>query len=252
MGSRTSTNRDRIRYFKCREYDHFANECPNLIPEDSDKESDSARSVSLHLADSDNRLRYGTIFKHMKGRNGSTSFLPSKRKGGLQKKSSSEQCLTKEQMKQIYDKVELGEEVKIRKLVQQNTSISPKQEMLANDINQYEKALLSDRNKRKSNLQMEQWSILSNNIVYVRSEDNDMMNGINIKQINYRKHKRMYRKKGKEGREWLDIDFGESLEIMRSRYMDVYDEIYAEIVMTSRFDENGDLSMTYFVRIDMK
>ena len=54
-GSRTSTNRYRIRCFKCREYDHFANECPNLIPTDSDKESDSARSVSLHLADSDTR-----------------------------------------------------------------------------------------------------------------------------------------------------------------------------------------------------
>ena len=52
-GSRTSTNRDRIRYFKCREYHYFANECPNLIPEESDKESNSARSVSLHLADSD-------------------------------------------------------------------------------------------------------------------------------------------------------------------------------------------------------
>ena len=52
-GSRTSTNRDRIRCFKCREYDHFANECPNLIPDNSDRESDSARSVSLHLADSD-------------------------------------------------------------------------------------------------------------------------------------------------------------------------------------------------------
>ena len=46
-------NRDRIRCFKCREYDHFTNECPNLIPEDSDRESDGARSVSLHLADSD-------------------------------------------------------------------------------------------------------------------------------------------------------------------------------------------------------
>ena len=53
LGSRTSTNRDRIRCFKCREYDHFVNECPNLIPEDSDKEGDSARSISLHLADSD-------------------------------------------------------------------------------------------------------------------------------------------------------------------------------------------------------
>ena len=51
--SRTSTNRDRIRCFKCREYDHFANECPNLIPDSSDRECLSTRSVSLHLADSD-------------------------------------------------------------------------------------------------------------------------------------------------------------------------------------------------------
>ena len=34
--------------------------------------------------------------------------------------------------------------------------------------------------------------------------------------------------------------------------MDVYDKIYAEVVMTSRFDENIDLSMTYLGRIDMK
>ena len=47
----------------------------------------------------------------MKGRNGSTSFLPSKRKGGFQRKLSFEQCLTKEQVKYIYDKVETGEEV---------------------------------------------------------------------------------------------------------------------------------------------
>ena len=28
LGSRASTNRDRIRCFECREYDHFARECP--------------------------------------------------------------------------------------------------------------------------------------------------------------------------------------------------------------------------------
>ena len=121
-----------------------------------------------------------------------------------------------------------------------------------NDVNQYEKVLLSDRNMIKSNLQMEQWSILSDNIVYVKSEDNDIMNGIDINLIDYRDHKRMYRKMGKEGGEWLNIDFGESPKIMRNRNVDVYDEIYAEVVMTSRFDENIDLSTTYLGRIDMK
>ena len=137
-------------------------------------------------------------------------------------------------------------------MVQHNTPISPRQETFTNDVNQYEKALLSDRNMRRNTLQMEQWSILSDNIIYVRSEDSDIMNGINIKLIDYREHKRMYRKMGKEGGERLDIDFGESLEIMKSRYMDVYDDIYAEVVMTSRFDENVDLSMTYLGRINMK
>ena len=42
----------------------------------------------------------------MKGRNGTTSFLPLKGKGGFWRKIS-EQCLMKEQMKQIYDKIEL-------------------------------------------------------------------------------------------------------------------------------------------------
>ena len=187
----------------------------------------------------------------MKGRNGSTSFLPLKKKGGLQGKVQSELCLTKEQAKQIYDKIESGEEVKIRKIIQQNTSISPKQVTARKDVNQYEKALLSDRNMIKSNSQMEQWSILSDNIVYVKLEDNDIMNSIDIKLIDYRDHKRMYRKMGKEEGEQLNIDFGESPEIMRNRYMDVYDEIYAEVV-TSRFDENVDLSTTYLGRIDMK
>ena len=150
-------------------------------------------------------------------------------------------------MKHIYDKVESGEEVKIKKLVQHNTPISPKQ-----DVNQYEKAFLNDRNMWRNNSWMEQWSILGDNIVYVRSEDNDIMNGINIKLIDYRQHKRMYRKMDKEGGERLDIDFGESLEIMRSKYMDVYDNVYAEVVATIRFDGNVDLSTTYLGRKDMK
>ena len=58
----------------------------------------------------------------MKGRNGTTSILPLTKKGGLQGKIQSELFLTKEQAKQIYDKIESGGEVKIRKIIQQNTS----------------------------------------------------------------------------------------------------------------------------------
>ena len=188
----------------------------------------------------------------MKGRNGSTSFLPSKRKGGFQKEIS-EQCLTKEQTKQIYDKIETGEMIKLRKLDWQDVPSSSKQVTFTNDANPYERALLSDRTMKKgNNSQIKIWSILSDNIVYVRSEDRNIMNGVDIKLIDYQEHKRMYKKMNKEGGERIDIDFGESPEVMRSRYMDIYDKVYAEVVTTSRFDENVDLSTTYLGRIDMK
>ena len=35
---RASTNRDRIRCFKCREYDHFAEDCPNSVTEKDQSE----------------------------------------------------------------------------------------------------------------------------------------------------------------------------------------------------------------------
>ena len=215
----------------------FTNECPNLVPDNSDRESDSAKSVSLHLADSDtgsdteqylNIRKVGMVPPH---------FCLQKEKVDLKEKYHFEQCLTKDQTKHICDKIETIEEIRIRKLVQQNIPDSSKQEMFANNVNQYEKALLSDRYTRRSNAQMDQWSILSDNIIYVKSKDSDIMNGIDIKSIDYRKHKGIYRKMNKEGGERIDIDFGESLEVMKSRYMDVYDNVYAEVVMTSRFDE---------------
>ena len=64
--------------------------------------------------------------------------------------------------------------VKLRKLDRQDVQNVLKQATLTGDTNPYEKALLSNRNlKRKANSQIEQWSILSDNIVYVKSEDKD-------------------------------------------------------------------------------
>ena len=46
----------------------------------------------------------------MKGRNGSTSFLPLNKKGGLKNDVISEKCLTEEQAKYVYDKAESGDD----------------------------------------------------------------------------------------------------------------------------------------------
>ena len=45
----------------------------------------------------------------------------------------------------------------------------------------------------KNKSQMEQWSILSDNIVYVRSVGYDDMNGVDIKMVDYQDHQRMYK-----------------------------------------------------------
>ena len=124
----------------------------------------------------------------MKGRNGSTSFLPLNKKGGLITNVFSEQCLTEEQTKYVYDKVELGDELKVGKVSQdiQNKLLLPKQLIERKDNNLYEKVLVSDVNTMdKNKSQMEQWPILSDNIVYVRSVGNDDMNGIDIKMVDY-------------------------------------------------------------------
>ena len=63
------------------------------------------------------------------------------------------------------------------------------------EMNLYEKVLVSDVNMLdKNKSQMEQWSILSDNIVYVRSVGYEQMNRVDIKIIDYQDHRRMYKK----------------------------------------------------------
>ena len=50
---------------------------------------------------------------------------------------------------------------------------------------------------------------------------------------------------GKEEGQMMSIDFGESPDVLKAKYMDVYEDVFAEVVTTNRFDENVDLSTTY-------
>ena len=100
----------------------------------------------------------------------------------------------------------------------------------------------------KNKSQMEQWSILSNNLIYVRSVSYDKMSGENIKIVDYGDHRKMYKKMGKEEGQMMNIDFGESPDVLKAKYEDVF----AEVVTTNRFRENVNLSTTYLGKINMK
>ena len=117
----------------------------------------------------------------------------------------------------------------------------------------YEKVLVRDVNTLdKNKSQMEQWSILSDNIVYVRPVSFDDVSRVDIKMVDYGNNRRMYKKMGKEEGQMISIDFGESPDVLKAKYMDVYEDVFAEVVTTNRFDENVDLSTTYLGKIYMK
>ena len=76
------------------------------------------------------------------------------------------------------------------------------------------------------------------------------MSGVDIKMVDHRDHKKMYRKMGKEG-QIMNIDFGEIPDVLKAKCMDVYEDVFAEVVTTNRFDENVNLSTTHLGKIDM-
>ena len=89
---------------------------------------------------------------------------------------------------------------------------------------------------------MEQWSILSNVLNYIQHDRKPMANhNLSIRAVN--KHK--YGSETKEEREITELDFGVMPKVLGDKYLDVYEGIQSEIVNTTRFDENSDLSTTY-------
>ena len=67
---------------------------------------------------------------------------------------------------------------------------------------------------------------------------------LELNTLDYWLHKEIYcRLKGES--KTLDIDFGVNPETLKLNYLDLYEDIHAEMVYTNRFDENSDLSTTY-------
>ena len=89
---------------------------------------------------------------------------------------------------------------------------------------------------------MEQWSI---HIQYDKHPKN--YHSLSVSAVT-KCRKTPYIKEGE--RDMLELDFGHIPDKLKEEYLDVYEGIQSEILSTTRFDENSDLSTTYLGNVD--
>ena len=146
-------------------------------------------------------------------------------------------CLTEKQTDYVYKAIEEGNII--------NTKTMTCKTIQNQDDNPYKKVILNKVFREEDKTpEMRNWSIFSDNVRYIQHEQMTPQN-LNIDTLDYRHHKELYLKLKEEERETLDIVFGICPDILKSKYLDVYEDVYAEMVYANKFNENSDLSMTY-------
>ena len=70
---------------------------------------------------------------------------------------------------------------------------------------------------------------------------------LDIKTVDQKSQKKIYGKE--EERQILELDFCNIPEKLRGDYLDMYKGIQSEVINTTRFDENSDLTTTYLGKI---
>ena len=118
-----------------------------------------------------------------------------------------------------------------------NREINPYRELIVNNAEKTEPPMM----------QMGQWSILSNVLNYLQhSKFNSTNHTLNVRPVN------RYKVKPDMGKEFRELDFGTVQQNLQEEYLDVYEGIQSDIVSSSRFDENSDISTTYLGKIESK
>ena len=116
------------------------------------------------------------------------------------------------------------------------------------EINPYRELIVNNAEKTEPpRTQMEQWSILSSILNYVQhSKFNSMNHTLNVRPVN------RYRVKLDTGKEFIELGFGTVPQKIQEEYLDMYEGIQSDIVSSSTFDENSDISTTYLGKIESK
>ena len=180
----------------------------------------------------------------MKGKDDSTPFLPLKSKTGgkvMYMQNKEDICLTERQADHVYKAMEKGNMINTKTMTSEMTQDQ--------DNNPYKREALNNVYKEPDKSpEMQSWSIFSDNVRYIQ-HDKMATPDLDIDTLDYHEHKDVYfQMKNKKG-ETLDIDFGLYPDITKARYLDAYEDIYAEMVYASKFDENSDLSITYLGQV---
>ena len=186
----------------------------------------------------------------MNGRDEATTFLPLDSRIGGQSSDSHPtvgQYLTRDKARHIYKKVETGEIINVditKHDIEQEKQLSQMDDD-SGELSPYRELVVNNAEKTEmQKTQMEQWSILSNLLKYVQhSKFNTMSHSLNIKPVN------RYKVRPNEEREFREVDFGTNPQNLKDEYLDVYEGIQSDIVSSSRFDENSDISTKYLGKI---
>ena len=181
----------------------------------------------------------------MKGKNDSYPFLPLKSKTGgkvTYVHNKDDICLTERQADYVYETVKKGNMINTQTMTSEMTQDQ--------GDNPYKRVVLNNVYKVPEKCpEMKNWSIFSDNIRYVQHDQRTTQN-INFDTLDYRNHKDLYLQLKEEPLPILDVDFGLYPDMTKARYLDAYEDIYAEMVYASKFDENSDLSTIYLGKTD--
>ena len=165
-------------------------------------------------------------------------------------------CLTEDQARHIYKKVEMDKPVNRETMTQEikddkMTRNRLKEEKDENKSNPYQMAISNKKSRDDANVeQMINWSIFSDLIKYVDgSSYSDAIPSLTMRPLDDRKHKRLYNSLKIDENLTADIIFEE--DRIRHAYFDKYDGIHAEISQATKCDESTDLSTTYLGKMDM-
>ena len=127
-----------------------------------------------------------------------------------------------------------------------------KMDNTSSDENPYRVLTVNNAGKIENTLsQMEQWSILGNVINYVQYSRNPKnFYVMSVKSTNKNKIN-IGRKQGEKDRPTSEVTLVDTSDKLTEGYLDRYKGLQSEILVTTRFNENSDLSATYLGKINM-